>query len=103
MSGDQLQRCLFRRLEWLALAPGVVDGRKKPEVALGIPHDPLLTHPLYKEGHHSLSSRDHVVLLRSMVVQGTCQPEPSVPRVAPCRSWGPARRSLPPPTHVLFP
>ena len=89
MSGDQLQRCRVRRVERLALVPGVVDGRKQPEVALGILHDPLLTRPVHKKDHPLLSSRDQVVLLQSMVVQGKCQPEPIGSRVAPCRSWRP--------------
>jgi hypothetical protein len=89
MPGDRLKLCLFRRVERLAHVLGVVDGGQQPEVTLGIPHDPMLTQPLHKEGHHSLSSRDHIVLLRSMVVHGECQPDPIVSRVAPCRSWRP--------------
>src|SRR5882724_4120342 len=59
MSGDQLELCLFRRVERLAMAPGVFAGRKQPEVALGIPHNPLLTRPFHKKDCPLLSWRDH--------------------------------------------
>ena len=71
MARDRLQLRLWSRVEWLALPPRVFYGRQEPEVVLRIPHDPLLRGPLDKEGHQTLCSSNHVVLLWSMVVQDT--------------------------------
>jgi hypothetical protein len=45
------------------MLPRVVDGGQKPEVALGIPHDPLLMGLRDKEGYETLWSTVHVGLL----------------------------------------
>src|SRR6266446_4511699 len=71
MTRDRLQLRLWSWGEQLALPPRVFDGGQEPEVALGIPHDPLLIGPLDKEGHYTLCSGSHVVLFWSLVVQGT--------------------------------
>jgi hypothetical protein len=71
MARDRLQGRLWRRDERLAMLPRVVDGRQKPEVALGIPHDPLLMGLRDKEGYETLWSTVHVGLLWSMGGQST--------------------------------
>ena len=71
MARDRLQRRLWRRGERLALPPRVVDGRQEPEVALRIPHDPLLVRPLDNEGHPTLWSTRHGLRLWSRVVSNT--------------------------------
>src|SRR5262245_3683033 len=85
MAGDRLQLRLWRRGKRLALPPRVFDGRQEPEVALGIPHDPLLIGPLDKESHHMLWSGSHVVLLWNMVVQGASHLELPLSPVVPGR------------------
>jgi hypothetical protein len=42
---------LVSRVERLAMVPRVFNGRKTPEAAFGIPHNPLLARPVHKQGH----------------------------------------------------
>ena len=104
MSGDRLQLRLWRRGERLALPPRVVDGRQEPAVALRIPHDPLLVRPLDKEGHPTLWSTRHGILLWSMVVSSTGSLDltlsPIVPgRSAACGAAAKAGVPVPPPSR----
>src|SRR4030095_7639673 len=62
MARDRFQGRLWRRGERWASATRVVDGRQEPEVALGIPHDPLLMGLRDKEGHETLGAAVHVGL-----------------------------------------
>jgi hypothetical protein len=66
MARDRFQLRLWRRVEWLALPPRVLDGRQEPKVALGIPHDPLLIGPLDKEGYALLVYGRHMSLLNCL-------------------------------------
>src|SRR5262249_42426457 len=86
MARDWLQFRLWSQGERLALPPGVFDRGQYPEVALGIPHDPLLRGPLDKEGHQTFCSASHVLLLWSMVAQGTRHLDLPLSPVVPGRS-----------------
>src|SRR5262245_19928119 len=50
MSRNRVKYGLYGRVERLALIPGVFDGRNDPEVAVGIPHNPLLGNLVHKQG-----------------------------------------------------
>lgn len=63
MSGNRFKVGLFGGVKRLTMVPGVVDGRQEPEVALGIPHHPLLGRLIYKESHHVLRYSGHILFL----------------------------------------
>jgi hypothetical protein len=44
----------------LAIVPWVFHGRNDPEVAFGIPHNPLLGKPIHIQGHFSIPFSNHV-------------------------------------------
>ena len=63
MSRDWLEVRFFGRFEWLAMLPCVLDERKNPELAVGIPHNPLLSRPIHENCCHSFPGRFHFCLL----------------------------------------
>src|SRR5262249_35842786 len=102
MTRDRLQLGLWSRGERLAMPPRLFDGGQEPEVALGVPHDPLLIGPLDKEGHHTRCSGCHLLLLWSSAVLSetvslTCWPVLAWAGQHGCAGRNPAHR--PPPGH----
>src|SRR5437660_1673508 len=70
MPGDRLELDVLGRVERLSVFPRVVTGGDEPEVALGVPHNPLLRRSVHVDGHGLLPFREHGSLLQTTFLQG---------------------------------
>src|SRR5262245_13784940 len=80
MPRHRIETGVFGGVERQAIAPRIVNGGQDPEIALGIPHDPLPSQPLHEDGPGALR-RHHRVL--SLVTTGFVHHVPHRPSIAP--------------------